>query len=64
MSHIVRDVIDSELHPNSMNREDGFCFSKSWKPFHPEGIQAGFYQGYDMQNSAILLSVVLIRVFH
>lgn len=25
-------MTEIELHPNNMNREDGFCLSKSWKP--------------------------------
>jgi hypothetical protein len=28
---IVREVIESELHPYNSNREGGFCLSKSWK---------------------------------
>jgi hypothetical protein len=32
MDHIIGEVIDIELHPNIMNRENGFCLSKSWRP--------------------------------
>jgi hypothetical protein len=32
LDRIVREAIEIELYPFSMNREGGFCFSKSWKP--------------------------------
>jgi hypothetical protein len=32
MDHIIRETIEIELHPNNMDRDVGFCISKSWKP--------------------------------
>jgi hypothetical protein len=32
VDRIVREAILIELHPYNMNREGGFCLSKSWKP--------------------------------
>jgi hypothetical protein len=32
MDWMIREVTEIELQLNSMNREDGFCLSQSWKP--------------------------------
>jgi hypothetical protein len=32
MDHIVREATEIEFHSNNMNKEVGFCLSKSWKP--------------------------------
>jgi len=32
MDHIIREVIKTDLHTNSINREEGLLFSRSWKP--------------------------------
>jgi hypothetical protein len=32
MDRIVREAIEIELHSYNINREGGFCPSKSWKP--------------------------------
>jgi hypothetical protein len=32
MDRIVKEAIEIELHNYNINREGGFCLSKSWKP--------------------------------
>jgi hypothetical protein len=32
MECIIREAIEIELHPDCMNKEEGFSLSKSWKP--------------------------------
>jgi len=32
MEHIIREVIETEPHPQNMNLEEYFSLSRSWKP--------------------------------
>jgi hypothetical protein len=32
VEHIIREATEIQLHPDNVNREEGFSLSKSWKP--------------------------------
>jgi hypothetical protein len=48
MDRVVKEAIGIELHPYNINREGGFCLSKSWKPL----IGSFKLSGYDPRTLA------------
>jgi len=32
MDHIIKELIKTDLHTNSINSEEGLLFGRSWKP--------------------------------
>jgi hypothetical protein len=32
MDRVIREATEIKLHPNNLNREDGFSLSRAWKP--------------------------------
>jgi hypothetical protein len=40
LDRIIRKAIEIELHPNNINREDGFSLSRLWKPLILDQKQA------------------------
>jgi hypothetical protein len=46
MEHLIREAIETELHLENMNREEGFSLSRSCKPLilNPEGMK-GLLEG-------------------
>jgi hypothetical protein len=64
MERIIREAIEIELHPYSINREGGFCPSKSWKPLisslklsghDPRTLGDAVPHSYMFRNKPVLL---------
>jgi hypothetical protein len=32
VEHVIREAIEIELHPDDVNKKEGFSVRKSWKP--------------------------------
>jgi hypothetical protein len=51
MDCIIREAVEIELHPDDINRENGFCLSRSWKPcLFPERIWKASFVRFPQQG--------------